>query len=171
MDAIKKKMQAMKLEKDNAMDKADACEAQAKEANMRADKVNEEVGELQKKLAQVEGDLEANKQNLEQANKDLEEKEKALTNVSYIVLFLIFSPFSPKFFFTRALLKLAPIYLGPDPNEFFAGKFYLYLYDGSFKIDESHAVLRWHGFLRTAPRKNRSFGPLCSFVSFLLEGQ
>ena len=54
MDAIKKKMQAMKLEKDNAMDKADACEAQAKEANMRADKVNEEVGELQKKLAQVE---------------------------------------------------------------------------------------------------------------------
>lgn len=99
MDAIKKKMQAMKLEKDNAMDKADACEAQAKEANMRADKVNEEVGELQKKLAQVEGDLEANKQNLEQANKDLEEKEKALTNVSYIVLSLIFSPFSPKFFF------------------------------------------------------------------------
>ena len=83
MDAIKKKMQAMKLEKDNAMDKADACEGQAKEANMRADKVNEEVGELQKKLAQVEGDLVANKQALEQANKDLEEKEKALTNVSW----------------------------------------------------------------------------------------
>ncbi|KAG7189250.1 hypothetical protein KM043_008810 [Ampulex compressa] len=61
-------------------DKADACEGQAKEANMRADKVNEEVSELQKKLTQVEGDLEANKQNLEQANKDLEEKEKALTN-------------------------------------------------------------------------------------------
>lgn len=82
MDAIKKKMQAMKLEKDNAMDKADACEGQAKEANMRADKVNEEVNDLQKKLVQVEGDLQANKQNLEQANKDLEEKEKALTNVS-----------------------------------------------------------------------------------------
>ena len=30
MDAIKKKMQAMKLEKDNAMDRADACEQQAK---------------------------------------------------------------------------------------------------------------------------------------------
>merc|ERR1712226_277088 len=29
MDAIKKKMQAMKLEKDNAMDRADACEQQA----------------------------------------------------------------------------------------------------------------------------------------------
>lgn len=39
MDAIKKKMQAMKMEKDAAMDKADTCEAQAKDANLRADKV------------------------------------------------------------------------------------------------------------------------------------
>lgn len=39
MDAIKKKMQAMKMEKDSAMDKADTCEGQAKDANMRADKV------------------------------------------------------------------------------------------------------------------------------------
>lgn len=39
MDAIKKKMQAMKMEKDAAMDKADTCEGQAKDANLRADKV------------------------------------------------------------------------------------------------------------------------------------
>lgn len=39
MDAIKKKMQAMKLEKDNAMDKADTSEGQARDANLRADKV------------------------------------------------------------------------------------------------------------------------------------
>jgi len=39
MDAIKKKMQAMKLEKDNAMDRADACEQQAKDANLRAERV------------------------------------------------------------------------------------------------------------------------------------
>jgi hypothetical protein len=39
MDAIKKKMQAMKMEKDSAMDKADTCEGQAKEANLKADKV------------------------------------------------------------------------------------------------------------------------------------
>lgn len=39
MDAIKKKMQAMKLEKDTAQDKADTCEMQAREANLRADKV------------------------------------------------------------------------------------------------------------------------------------
>jgi len=43
MDAIKKKMQAMKLEKDNAADKADAMEGQAKDANARVDKLNEEV--------------------------------------------------------------------------------------------------------------------------------
>jgi len=82
MDVIKKKMQAMKLEKDNAMDKADTCEGQAKEANLRADKVLEEVAELTKKLAQVEADLVANKQALEQANRDLEDREKSLTNVS-----------------------------------------------------------------------------------------
>lgn len=39
MDAIKKKMQAMKMEKDSAMDKADTCEGQSKDANLRADKV------------------------------------------------------------------------------------------------------------------------------------
>jgi len=49
MDAIKKKMQAMKLEKDNAMDRADACEQQAKDANLRAERAEEEVRELQKK--------------------------------------------------------------------------------------------------------------------------
>ena len=39
MDAIKKKMQAMKLEKDNAMDRADTLEQQNKETNIRAEKV------------------------------------------------------------------------------------------------------------------------------------
>jgi len=43
MDAIKKKMQAMKMEKDSAMDKADNCEAQAKDANLKADKVRKSL--------------------------------------------------------------------------------------------------------------------------------
>jgi tropomyosin 1 len=43
MDAIKKKMQAMKLEKDTAQDKADTCEMQAREANLRADKVKNSI--------------------------------------------------------------------------------------------------------------------------------
>lgn len=87
MDVIKKKMQAMKIEKDNAMDKADTCEGQAKEANLRADKVLEEVADLTKKLAQVEGDLNTNKQALETANTNLEDREKSLTNVSFFLLF------------------------------------------------------------------------------------
>lgn len=80
MDAIKKKMQAMKLEKDNAMDKADTCEGQARDANSRADKVMEEVRELQKKLVQVEADLVTSKHALETANQELEEKDKLLTS-------------------------------------------------------------------------------------------
>lgn len=80
MDAIKKKMQAMKLEKDNAQDKADTCENQAKDANAKASKVQEEVMDLTKKLTQIEVDNETHKNALEQSNKDLEEKEKLLTS-------------------------------------------------------------------------------------------
>lgn len=79
MDAIKKKMQAMKLEKDNAIDKADTCENQAKDANARCEKLNEEVRDLEKKLVQVEADLVSSKEQLEKANHELEEKEKLLT--------------------------------------------------------------------------------------------
>lgn len=39
MDAIKKKMQAMKLEKDNALDRADAAEEKERQARERVEKV------------------------------------------------------------------------------------------------------------------------------------
>lgn len=39
MDAIKKKMQAMKLEKEHALDRAAYNEQLAKDANLRAEKV------------------------------------------------------------------------------------------------------------------------------------
>lgn len=39
MEAIKKKMQALKLEKENAVDRAEAAEQTAREANIRAEKV------------------------------------------------------------------------------------------------------------------------------------
>merc|ERR1712045_712156 len=80
MEAIKKKMQAMKLEKDNAMDRADACEQQAKDANLRAEKAEEEVRDLQKKMQQLESDLDITQEKLMNANQRLEEKEKALLN-------------------------------------------------------------------------------------------
>lgn len=40
MDAIKKKMQAMKLEKDNAMDRADAAEEKERLQKERVEKVS-----------------------------------------------------------------------------------------------------------------------------------
>lgn len=39
MEAIKKKMQAMKLEKDNAIDRAEIAEQKARDANLRSEKV------------------------------------------------------------------------------------------------------------------------------------
>ena len=42
MDAIKKKMQAMKIEKDNAMDRADQCEQAAKVAKVEREQTNRE---------------------------------------------------------------------------------------------------------------------------------
>merc|ERR1719450_294303 len=65
----------MKLEKDNAMDRADACEQQAKDANLRAEKAEEEVRDLQKKMQQLEADLDRRIQMLEE---DLEKSEERL---------------------------------------------------------------------------------------------
>merc|ERR1719351_516650 len=75
MDAIKKKMQAMKLEKDNAMDRADACEQQAKDANLRAEKAEEEVRDLQKKMQQLESDLDVT-QELDQASTAADDNQR-----------------------------------------------------------------------------------------------
>ena len=57
MDAIKKKMQAMKVEKDNAMDRSDVCEVAAKDAKARASNAEEEVTDLVKKAQQLEVEL------------------------------------------------------------------------------------------------------------------
>lgn len=40
MEAIKKKMQALKIEKDNAMDRAEAAENQLRDSNLRVEKVD-----------------------------------------------------------------------------------------------------------------------------------
>ena len=46
MEAIKKKMQAMKVEKDMACDKCDVAEEASKAAKIRASKAEDEVLEL-----------------------------------------------------------------------------------------------------------------------------
>ena len=78
MDAIKKKMQAMKVEKDNAMDRSDVCEQASKDAKVRAGKAEEEVADLVKKAQQLEVELDKTKEELTMTTQKLEEKEKAL---------------------------------------------------------------------------------------------
>merc|ERR1711872_725170 len=75
MDAIKKKMQAMKVEKDNAMDRADVCEQAAK---VRATKAEEEVAELVKKSQQLEVELDKTTEELLTTTEKLKEKENSL---------------------------------------------------------------------------------------------
>merc|ERR1712212_360978 len=79
MDAIKKKMQAMKVEKDNACDKMDACEEAMKTAKIRAQKGEDEVAELDAKAKQLETELDLTAEKLGYVSLQLEEKEKALS--------------------------------------------------------------------------------------------
>ena len=79
MDAIKKKMQAMKVEKDNAMDRSDACEQAAKDAKVRAAKAEEEVADLVKKAQQLEVELDKTKEELQLTTEKLKDKENALS--------------------------------------------------------------------------------------------
>merc|ERR1712037_4650 len=79
MDAIKKKMQAMKVEKDNACDKMDVCEEAMKTAKIRAQKGEDEVAELDAKAKQLETELDLTAEKLGYVSLQLEEKEKALS--------------------------------------------------------------------------------------------
>ena len=79
MDAIKRKMQAMKLEKDNAMDMADTCEQKMREAKQRAIKAQEEVAELEKKSQQLESELDKAREDLLTTTEKLKEKEMTLS--------------------------------------------------------------------------------------------
>ena len=72
MEAIKKKMQAMKVEKDMAMDKCDVAEEAMKAAKIRAYKVEDGVVEL----TETELDLTSEKCGI--ISLSLAEKEKAL---------------------------------------------------------------------------------------------
>merc|ERR1712038_1937477 len=78
IDAIKKKMQAMKVEKDNAMDRSDACEQAAKDAKVRAAKAEEEVADLVKKAQQLEVELDKTKEELSLTTEKLKDKENSL---------------------------------------------------------------------------------------------
>merc|ERR1712223_2302776 len=79
MDAIKKKMQAMKVEKDNAMDRSDVCEQASKDAKVRAGKAEEEVEEqiknLTAKLKQAEARAEFAEKSVQKLQKEVDRLE------------------------------------------------------------------------------------------------
>merc|ERR1712060_274417 len=77
MEAIKKKMQAMKVEKDNACDQADVSEEKMKAARIRAQKGEDEVEELLIKSRQLETELDMTAERLGIATLQLEEKQLA----------------------------------------------------------------------------------------------
>merc|ERR1712121_576989 len=95
MDAIKKKMQAMKVEKDNACDRSDVCEEASKVAKVRAEKAEDEVAELdvtterlgivslqleekEKSLLAAEAEMNALNRRVQGLEEDLEKTEEKL---------------------------------------------------------------------------------------------
>merc|ERR1711863_92140 len=81
MEAIKKKMQAMKVEKDNACDRVDVCEEQCKAAKLRASKAEDEVDELmtkEKQLAASELEMNALNRRVSGLEEDLEKTEEKM---------------------------------------------------------------------------------------------
>lgn len=81
MEAIKKKIAALKMEMDAANEKVDANETKAKQEDFRADMLNDETRDLGKKLIQLEHDYEVSKVNLETSTVTLEQCEKSYTKV------------------------------------------------------------------------------------------
>merc|ERR1712215_21692 len=72
------KMEAMKVEKDNACDRVDVCEEACKAARLRASKGEDEVDELMAKARQLETELDLTAERFGIVSLQLEEKEKAL---------------------------------------------------------------------------------------------
>merc|ERR1711962_1709966 len=75
MEAIKKKMQAMKVEKDNLCDRCDEVEQKAKEAHIRQEKAEEESTELTNKSRTLEIDVDKYGEKLAQQVMAQEAKE------------------------------------------------------------------------------------------------
>merc|ERR1712172_465444 len=75
MEAIKKKMQSMKVEKDNLCDRCDEVEQKAKEAHIRQEKAEEECTELSNKAKTLEIDVDKYGEKLSQQILAQEAKE------------------------------------------------------------------------------------------------
>merc|ERR1739844_881301 len=75
MEAIKKKMQAMKVEKDNLMDRCDNCEQAARDAKVRQGKTEGEATELSNKAKTLEVEVDVFGEKLSQSEMKQKAKE------------------------------------------------------------------------------------------------
>ncbi|XP_068958056.1 uncharacterized protein [Petaurus breviceps papuanus] len=81
MEAIKKKMQMLKLDKENAIDRAEQAEADKKAAEDKCKQMEEELAILQKKLKGTEDELDKYSEDLKDAQEKLELTDKKATDV------------------------------------------------------------------------------------------
>ncbi|KAK2541998.1 hypothetical protein Q9966_003820 [Columba livia] len=81
MEAIKKKMQMLKLDKENAIDRAEQAETDKKAAEDKCKQVEDELVALQKKLKGTEDELDKYSEALKDAQEKLEQAEKKATDV------------------------------------------------------------------------------------------
>uniref|UniRef100_A0A8V5GTL1 Tropomyosin beta chain n=1 Tax=Melopsittacus undulatus TaxID=13146 RepID=A0A8V5GTL1_MELUD len=81
MEAIKKKMQMLKLNKENAIVRAEQAEADKKKAEDCCKQVEEEQQGLQKKLKGTEDEVEKYSESVKEPQEKLEQVEKKATDV------------------------------------------------------------------------------------------
>ncbi|XP_057254582.1 uncharacterized protein LOC130593444 [Pezoporus wallicus] len=81
MEAIKKKMQMLKLDKENALDRAEQAEAEQKQAEERSKQLEDELASMQKKLKGTEDELDKYSEALKDAQEKLELAEKKAADV------------------------------------------------------------------------------------------
>ncbi|XP_055660633.1 tropomyosin alpha-4 chain isoform X1 [Falco peregrinus] len=89
MEAIKKKMQMLKLDKENAIDRAEQAETDKKAAEDKCKQVEDELVALQKKLKGTEDELDKYSEALKDAQEKLEQAEKKATDGSWAVRMLL----------------------------------------------------------------------------------
>ncbi|KAK9408671.1 tropomyosin beta chain [Crotalus adamanteus] len=82
MEAIKKKMQMLKLDKENAIDRAEQAEGDKKQAEDRCKQLEEEKQGLEKKLKGTEDEVEKYSEAVKEAQEKLEMAEKKAADVS-----------------------------------------------------------------------------------------
>ncbi|KAJ8332543.1 hypothetical protein SKAU_G00423320 [Synaphobranchus kaupii] len=80
MEAIKKKMQMLKLDKENAIDRAEQAESDKKAAEDKCKQLDDELAGLQKKLKGTEDELDKYSEALKDAQEKLELSEKKATD-------------------------------------------------------------------------------------------